>query len=72
MVLRLFSTAIVSGIFLRASLTLCALWLVPLADVLSFLVWCVSLRGDTVRWSEYTFRVRSDGKMVRVSCRGES
>src|SRR2546425_1776288 len=70
--LRLFSTAVVSGIFLRASLTFCALWLVPLADVLSFLVWCVSLRGDTVRWSEYTFRVRSDGKMVRVSCRTES
>jgi ceramide glucosyltransferase len=65
--LRLFSAAVVSGVFLRASLTLRALWLVPLTDVLSFLVWCVSLRGDTVRWSEYTFRVRSDGKMARVS-----
>jgi len=65
--LRLFSTALVSGVFLKAPLTLRALWLVPFTDVLSFLVWCVSLRGDTVRWGEYTFRVQRDGKMVRVN-----
>ena len=47
--LRLCSTAVVSGIFLRASLTLCALWLVPFADVLSFLVWCVSLPKEATR-----------------------
>lgn len=64
--LRLFSSATISGVFLKASLTLRALWLVPGTDVLSFLVWCASLRGDTVRWSEYTFRVQSDGKMARV------
>ncbi len=64
--LRLFSSATISRVFLQAPLTLRALWLVPVTDVLSFLVWCVSLRGDTVRWSEYTFRVQSDGKMARV------
>ncbi|MBI3303261.1 MAG: bacteriohopanetetrol glucosamine biosynthesis glycosyltransferase HpnI [Deltaproteobacteria bacterium] len=64
--LRLLSTALVSRVFLRARLTRCALWLVPVTDVLSFLVWCASLRGTTVRWSEYTFRVQSDGKMARV------
>jgi ceramide glucosyltransferase len=64
--LRLFSSATVSGVFLKAPLTLRALWLVPVTDVLSFLVWCASLRGNTVRWSEYTFRVQRDGKMVRV------
>jgi ceramide glucosyltransferase len=64
--LRLLSAATVSGIFLNAPLTLRALWLVPFTDVLSFLVWCVSLRGNTVRWGEYTFRVRRDGKMARV------
>jgi ceramide glucosyltransferase len=65
--LRLFSVALVSGIYLKAPLTLRALWLVPFTDVLSFLVWCASLRGNTVRWSEYTFRVQRDGKMSRVS-----
>jgi ceramide glucosyltransferase len=65
--LRLFSTALVSRMYLKAPLTLRALWLVPFTDVLSFLVWCASLRGNTVRWSEYTFRVQRDGKMSRVS-----
>ncbi len=65
--LRLFSTAVVSGVFLKAQLTLRALWLVPMTDILAFLIWCVSLRGDTVQWSEYTFRVQSDGKMMRVA-----
>jgi ceramide glucosyltransferase len=64
--LRLFSTAIVSGVFLKASLTVHSLWLVPFTDVLSFIVWCASLRGNTVRWSEYTFQVQRDGKMARV------
>ena len=64
--LRLVSATVVSGTFLQARLTLRALWLVPLTDVLSFLVWCVSLHGDTVRWSEYTFRIQRDGKMTRV------
>ena len=64
--LRLLSTVVVSGVFLKAPLTLRALWLVPFTDVLSFLVWCASLRGNTVRWSEYTFQVQRDGKMARV------
>jgi ceramide glucosyltransferase len=64
--LRLFSSATISRVFLKASLTLRALWLVPVTDMLSFLVWCASLRGNTVRWSEYTFRVQSDGKMARI------
>jgi ceramide glucosyltransferase len=64
--LRLLSAAVIGGAFLKAPLTLRALWLVPFADVLSFIVWCASLRGSTVRWSEYTFQVQRDGKMARV------
>src|SRR5262245_55418641 len=64
--LRLLSTAVISGVFLKAPLTLRSLWLVPFTDVLSFIVWCASLRGNTVRWSEYTFQVQRDGKMARV------
>jgi ceramide glucosyltransferase len=61
--LRLLSAGIVGGALLGSSLTLRTLWLVPLADVVSFIVWAVSLFGDTVRWGEYTFRVHWDGKM---------
>jgi ceramide glucosyltransferase len=61
--LRLLSAGIVGGVLLGSSLTLRTLWLVPLADVVSFVVWAVSLFGNTVRWGEYTFRVNRDGKM---------
>ena len=63
---RVIVAAVVSRSFLRSPSALRTLWLVPFTDVLSFVIWCVSLRGDTVRWSENTFRVHSDGKMVRV------
>lgn len=64
--LRLYSTSIVSEVFLDAEATRRFLWLVPVTDFLSFLIWLLSLRGNTVHWGEYKFRVRSDGKMVRV------
>jgi ceramide glucosyltransferase len=63
---RLYSTSLISEIFLDATVTRRFLWLVPLTDLLSFVIWCVSLRGNTVRWGEYKFRVQRDGKMTRV------
>ena len=65
--IRFFSAAVVSWIFLRTSLPLSSLLFVPVADMVSFLVWCLSLGGKTVRWREYTFRVQNNGKMIRVS-----
>lgn len=64
--LRLYSTAVVSTFYLNATVTRRFLYLVPLTDILSFVIWCLSLRGDIVRWGEYTFHVRRDGKMARV------
>jgi ceramide glucosyltransferase len=63
---RLYSTSVLSEVFLDAAVTRRFLWLVPLTDLLSFFIWLLSLRGDTVRWGEYTFRVRGNGKMARV------
>lgn len=65
--LRLLSAGIVGGAFLGSTLTLRMLWIVPLADVISFLVWAVSLFGDTVRWGEHTFRVNRNGKMYPLT-----
>jgi ceramide glucosyltransferase len=64
--LRVIVVAVVSRSFLRSPFAWRTLWLVPFTDMLSFVIWCVSLHGDTVRWSEDTFRVHSDGKMMRV------
>jgi ceramide glucosyltransferase len=45
-------------------------WLVPIRDVLSFTVWCVSWAGNTVEWRGRTFRVKRDGKMVQIEEQG--
>lgn len=64
---RLLTATLMSTAFLQSTLPLPAILLTPLTDLISFVVWCASLRGNTVHWREYTFRVQKDGRMVRVS-----
>jgi ceramide glucosyltransferase len=63
---RLYTTSLISDLFLDATVTRRFLWLVPLTDLLSFVIWCLSLRGNTVRWGEYKFRVHRTGKMEQM------
>ena len=64
---RMAAAALLSQRFLRSPLPRTSLLLVPLTDLFSFVIWCASLGGHTVRWREYRFRVQKDGRMVRVS-----
>ena len=64
--IRLFTAGVVGAGFLGASQTLFFLWLVPLADLFTSFLWLLTLRDNTVRWGEDTFRVRRDGRMVKV------
>ena len=41
-------------------------WLVPVRDLLSFLIWCLSWVGKRVEWRGRLFEVARDGKMVQV------
>jgi ceramide glucosyltransferase len=41
-------------------------WLVPVRDVLSFLIWCLSWFGKRVEWRGRLFEVARDGKMIQV------
>ncbi|HSB09260.1 MAG TPA: bacteriohopanetetrol glucosamine biosynthesis glycosyltransferase HpnI [Blastocatellia bacterium] len=41
-------------------------WLVPVRDVLSFVIWCLSWVGNKVEWRGRTFEVKRDGKMNQV------
>ncbi len=40
-------------------------WLVPLRDLVSFVVGILSFLGRTVRWDDEQFRVRRDGRLER-------
>jgi len=44
-------------------------WLVPVRDLLSFLIWCASWVGNTVEWRGRLFEVSRDGKMTQVGAR---
>jgi len=41
-------------------------WLLPVRDVLSFLIWCSSWVGRRVEWRGRLFEVKRDGKMIQV------
>jgi ceramide glucosyltransferase len=41
-------------------------WLVPVRDLLSFLIWCLSWVGKRVEWRGRLFEVQRDGKMIQV------
>jgi ceramide glucosyltransferase len=41
-------------------------WLVPVRDLLSFLIWCSSWVGRRVEWRGRSFEVARDGTMVQV------
>lgn len=47
------------------------LWLVPVRDALSFVVWALSLVGTRVRWRGDLFRLDRGGKMEQIIYRGD-
>jgi len=42
-------------------------WLLPLRDLLSFVIWCLSWVGKRVEWRGRLFEVAGDGKMTLVA-----
>lgn len=45
-------------------------WLVPVRDLLSFLIWCLSWVGKRVEWRGRVFEVARDGKMNLIGGTG--
>jgi ceramide glucosyltransferase len=41
-------------------------WLLPVRDLLSFAIWCLSIVGKRVEWRGRIFEVLRDGKMLEV------
>jgi hypothetical protein len=46
-------------------------WLVPIRDVVSFVVGIVSFLGRTVRWNGEPFHVHRDGRLERLAALGK-
>ena len=52
---------------LRDPLTLRLWWLVPIQDVVSFLVWIAGFFGNTILWRGRKYHLRRDGRFEPVS-----
>jgi ceramide glucosyltransferase len=65
LLLRLAVAAIVGREVLADRQVLKNSWLIPLRDLIAFLIWMVSLGGNTVTWRGDRFRLR-DGKLTRM------
>jgi ceramide glucosyltransferase len=63
---RLAMALVFSRIVLQDTQAYTLLWLVPLHDFISPLVWAFSLAGNTVAWRSDPFRLK-DGKLVRLN-----
>ena len=64
---RIVVTSIVATNYLHARLRLADALLIPLKDLFVSAIWAACFLGDTVRWSDYEFRLLKDGRMVRIS-----
>jgi ceramide glucosyltransferase len=43
-----------------------SLWLVPLRDLISFMVWCYGFLGSTIEWRGRRLRLTKEGKLVPI------
>jgi ceramide glucosyltransferase len=41
-------------------------WLLPVRDLISFLIWLLSLQGRIVEWRGTRFKLVTDGKIVEI------
>ena len=62
----------VAGWVLHDPLTRRRWWLVPLQDVVSFLVWVGGFFGNTILWRGRKYHLRADGRFEPIESRLES
>ena len=56
----------VAGHVLHDPLTRTRWWLVPIQDILGFLIWIAGFFGNQIQWRDRTYRLLPDGRFERV------
>ncbi|MEJ1929859.1 bacteriohopanetetrol glucosamine biosynthesis glycosyltransferase HpnI [Nostoc sp. NIES-2111] len=62
--MRLVMGWIVGAIALDDVVTKKYFWLIPLWDLLHFVIWCAGLFGTTIKWRGQQFRLTKEGKLI--------
>jgi len=68
---RLLMAQIVGVKFLEDSVARKYLILVPIRDIVSFLLWGYNLVGNRINWRDYKFELTKGGKLVKIKLLGE-
>ena len=63
---RALSVWAVAGRVLHDPLTRGRWWLVPIQDILGFLIWIAGFFGNQIQWRDRTYRLLPDGRFERV------
>ncbi|MBI5694472.1 MAG: bacteriohopanetetrol glucosamine biosynthesis glycosyltransferase HpnI [Nitrospirae bacterium] len=66
LLIRYAQAVYIEAAYVRGAGVLRYFWLLPLKDVLSFVIWLMSFTGSVVVWKGERFTVDSDGRMLRV------
>jgi ceramide glucosyltransferase len=63
---RVLTTTIIEVIYLKDTKTLPHILLLPVKDLITFIVWCWGFVGSKITWGKNTFYLLEGGKIVRV------
>ncbi|MBW4624719.1 MAG: bacteriohopanetetrol glucosamine biosynthesis glycosyltransferase HpnI [Brasilonema octagenarum HA4186-MV1] len=66
-IMRLVMGWVVGIIYLQDSGVQKFFWIVPIRDVIGFMIWCYSLFGRTIEWRGRRFRLIKGGKLVEIT-----
>jgi ceramide glucosyltransferase len=66
-IMRLVMGWVVGIIYLQDSGVQKFFWIVPVRDVIGFMIWCYSLFGSTIEWRGRRFRLIKGGKLVEMT-----
>ncbi|MBW4596457.1 MAG: bacteriohopanetetrol glucosamine biosynthesis glycosyltransferase HpnI [Brasilonema angustatum HA4187-MV1] len=66
-VMRLVMGWVVGVSYLQDSCVRNFFWIVPLRDVIAFVIWCCGLFGSTIEWRGRRLKQTKDGKLVEIT-----
>jgi len=63
--IRYAQAAYIEAAYIRGPGVFKYLWLLPVKDLLSFVIWAMSFTGSTVKWKGERYRIDKEGRMIK-------
>lgn len=63
--IRFLQASYIEAVYVKGPGVFRYLWLLPVKDLLSFVIWALSFTGNTVKWKGESFRIDREGRMTK-------